>query len=520
VKIEKTLLEDHQVQLVVQVEQDSFDRSKSRAARSLSRKHKIPGFRPGKAPYHMVARHLGEAAIIEEAVEKIVDDLYPKLIDEQEITPYGPGRLKEIKELDPPQLEFVVPLAPSVTLGDYAIIRKEYAPPEVTDADVDKAIDNLLDGQAKTEKVERAAQVGDLVYVSIEGREKGSAEEDEPLVNLLNAPAVVEPEDADTSDEWPYPGFSNSLSGLSKGDEKEGEHTYEEDYARDENLAGKTIAFKFAVHDVNKREIPDLTDEFAKSLGEYETVDDLRADARRHLETQTKSDYDTRYDNELLDEIIGMSEIHFPPQMVDDEVDALMEQFTNRLANEGWDLETYMKANETDEASMREEFRETAVRRIRRGLIVMEVASAENIEVSERDVQGEVQRTVDLVQGSMSRRESNKLLNQSTLRGLVASAMRDALTERTFARLRAVARGETAEAAAEPEGEEAVEAVAEDIEAAPEAEEVAEIAEPPGETPTEMAEAGSEEAGEAAQAAESGDEGVAEAAEKETEPES
>ncbi len=468
-KIEKTILEDHQVQLSVQVEQESFDRSKSRAARSLSKKHKIPGFRPGKAPYHMVARHLGEAAIIEEAVEKIVDDLYPRLIEEQEITPYGPGRLKEIKELDPPQLEFVVPLAPSVTLGEYAGIRKEYAPPEVTEEDVDKAIKNLLDGQAKSEKVDRPAQVGDMVYVSIEGQEKGADEEAEALVNLLNAPAIVEPEDADTEDEWPYPGFSFSLAGLSKGDEKESEHTYEADYPRDENLAGKSIVYKIAVHEVYERELPELTDDFARSLGDYESVDELRSEARRHLEAQTKSDYDTHYDNDLLDEIIQMSEIQFPPQMVDDEVDGLMDQFTNRLANEGWDLETYLKANDTDEDRLREEFRETALRRIRRGLIVMEVANAEGIEVSERDVQGEVQRTVSLVQETMTRRESSRLLNQNTLRGLVASAMRDALTERTFARLRALARGEDQEEESEPgpeSGSEAPEAAAENEEGA------------------------------------------------------
>jgi trigger factor len=270
-KIEKTLLDDHQIQLNVEVDDETFEKSKQRAARRISKNHKVPGFRPGKAPYHVIVRQFGEGAVIEDAIEFLVDDIYPQLIDQEEITPYGPGSLKEVKSLDPPALEFVIPLAPSVDLGEYAAIRKPFELPEVTDDDVDLAIENLLERQAKSEIVERPAEVGDRVYVTLHGHEKDD-EKKKLVVDLHGTPVVIEPEDADTEKEWPVPGFSHSLTGLQQGDTKDFEHTFPEDYEKDEALKGKAIEFHVTIESVRTRELPELDDEFAKSVGEYESV--------------------------------------------------------------------------------------------------------------------------------------------------------------------------------------------------------------------------------------------------------
>jgi len=444
-KIEKTLLDDHQVQLNVEVDDETFDKSKQRAARKISRDHKVPGFRPGKAPYHVIVRQFGEGAVIEEALEFLVDDIYPQLLDKEEITPYGPGSLKEVKSLDPPELEFVIPLAPSVELGEYAAIRMDYQVPEVTDEDVDHAIENLLEREAKTEVVDRPAETGDRVYITLHGHEKD--DEDKKLVVDLHAtPVVIEPEDADTENEYPFPGFSHALAGLAKNDSKEFSHTYPDDYDRDEDLKGKAIDFHVTIESVQSRELPELNDEFAKTIGEYETVADLREDARKQLEVNTKDGYDEDYRRRILDEIVAAATFKYPPQMLEEEIDEMVDRFKKRLTNEGWDLDTYLKVNDKEEVTLREEFREAAESRIRRGLAIMEVASQEKIQVREKDVQQDVQRTVDFVNNSFDPRESRKILNEEFLRGLVAGAMRDALTERTLARITAIARGETAPA--------------------------------------------------------------------------
>ncbi|MFQ5352769.1 MAG: trigger factor, partial [Candidatus Binatia bacterium] len=371
-----------------------------------------------------------------------VEDLYPRLIDEQSIAPYGPGQLQEVKQLDPLQLEFVIPMAPEVTLGDYQDLRFDYELPVITDEDVDQTVENLRERQAVTETVERPSEVGDMLLISIQGREKGAEEGAEPLADLIRTPVVIESADADTDHEWPFPGFSHGLVGLSADEESSFSHSYGDDDEQDERLAGKEVEFKVVVHEVKSRELPEMTDEFVQSLGEYETVDDLRLDARKHLESSAHESYESDYQNRILDAIVASAQFHYPPQMVEDEVDALVDQFKNRVSNEGWDLDTYLKANDKDLETLREEFRETAENRIRRGLALMEIAEKESIKVSERDVQEDVQRTVNMVNTSFSPPEARKILTEDMLRGLVSGAMRDALTERTLARLKAIARGE------------------------------------------------------------------------------
>lgn len=444
-KIEKTFLEDHQVQLNVVIDDETFEASKRRAAKKISRDQRIPGFRPGNAPYAIIVRHVGENTVIEQALELLVDDIYPKLLDSEDITPYGPGQLKNVKQLVPPELEFVVPLAPSVELSDYTAIRLEYALPEITEADVDRTIQNLRDRQAKTEPVERPAQVGDLLSITLHGRDLNGAEDAGLLVDVHDAPVVIEPDDADQAEEWPFPGFSNALKGLEKGGTAKFQHTYADDYAQDESLTGKSVEFEVTVHEVSSRMLPELDDDFAKTVGGYEDLANLRTEARTHLEDSARNSYESDFENRLLDQVVAESVFHFPPQMVEDEIDTLVDNFKNRLSNEGWDLDTYLKANQKDMDVLRAEFRPTAERRIRRGLALMEIADREQIRVAERDVQQEVQRTVDLVNATFPEKERRKILTDEFLHGLVSSAMRDALTERTFARLKAIARGETDE---------------------------------------------------------------------------
>ena len=166
-KIDTQPLEDHQVKLTVEVENEKLSEAKIRAARQLAKKVKIPGFRPGKAPYQVVVRQIGDAAILEEAMELLIDDIYPKVIEEADIHPYGPGKLEQIVSTEPPTFEFVIPLEAKVVLGDFRSIRRPYELKEIPEQDVENVLDDLRERQAVIEPVDRPAQPGDLVDVRL-----------------------------------------------------------------------------------------------------------------------------------------------------------------------------------------------------------------------------------------------------------------------------------------------------------------------------------------------------------------
>jgi trigger factor len=164
-KLETEFLEDHQAKLKVEIEDERLESMKRRAASKLAKKVKIPGFRPGKAPYPVVQRSVGEAAILEEAIELLVDEVYPEAIKQAEINPYGPGRLENLNQMEPLTLEFVVPLDAEVKLGDYKAMRKPYEPEPVTEEQLSEALESLRSRQAVQEPVDRPVIEGDVVSV-------------------------------------------------------------------------------------------------------------------------------------------------------------------------------------------------------------------------------------------------------------------------------------------------------------------------------------------------------------------
>jgi trigger factor len=208
-KIEKQFQEDHQVKLRVEADPEQLEEARRRAARAIAKRTKIPGFRPGKAPFHIIERSVGPAAIFEEAVELLVDDLYPKAIDEAEIQPYGPGQLEGIPSNDPLVFEFLIPLKAEVELGDYHSISIPYEMEPIGEEDVEKILQNMRSQQAVLEPVERAAQPGDEVSLRIKGQRQDPDTEDwQELIREMPAPVVIDPDNPENQDEWPFPGFS------------------------------------------------------------------------------------------------------------------------------------------------------------------------------------------------------------------------------------------------------------------------------------------------------------------------
>lgn len=441
-KIESQPLEDHQIKLTVEVDPQAFDQAKRRAARQLSRRTKIPGFRPGKAPYNIVQRHLGEERILDESLDILLKDLYPQIIDDAGVEPHGPGKLENIVSVDPLKLEFIVPLAAEVELGDYRAIRIPYEPVEVTDEDVDEVLQDLRHRQAVEEPVERPAQEGDHIFVRLSAERAIVGEGDEASLIGERPHSVVIAKDSDKrEDEWPFPGFSRELIGMSSGDEKSLSHTFSEE-SDFESLRGVTAQFNVVVEEVKSRTLPELDDEFAQSIGEYENLAELQQDIRETLERQKQESYDEEYDDEILSKIVEDSSIKYSPQMLDEEIDDVSHQLEHRLQNQNLDLNTYLMTREMNEDDLREELKPVAERRLKRTLVLLEIADQENIEVAPEEVQTEAERTLDALSRTLSDEEMEKIANDQFVPKLVANIMIDMKVNRTLEHIRKIARGD------------------------------------------------------------------------------
>jgi len=445
-KIETQPLEGHQVQLTVEIEPSVFEEAKIRAAKKIARKVKIPGFRPGKAPYAVILRYAGEESITEEAMEVLIDDVYPKVIEESGIEPYGPGKLNEIKGMEPPVLEFIVPLKATVELGDYLSVKIPYELKEISDQEVEDVITRLLDQQAIIEAVERPAAEGDLVVVSVKG-EKLGVDGDASLIDDRAVTINIKTETDDSTGEWPFPGFSRKLVGLSVNDERSFEYSYSDDYTY-ESLRGVAAKFDIHVNEVKSRSLPEVNDEFAQSVGEFASLDDLRTQIRKDLETHALQDYHDNYDQKVIEEIIGLSTIKFPDMMLDREVEDVIDQLKNRLQRQNMDLDLYLKTRKMDMEALKVETRPVAEKRLKRTLTLLELAEVENIKLDPGELQAETTRTLDQFARVMPEKDFRKLTARDGTSNLIGNIMMEMVIDKTLERIRSLSRGIAPEAEA------------------------------------------------------------------------
>ena len=441
-KIETTPRDDHQVKIVAEIEPEAMEKFKRQAARKISQDARIPGFRPGKAPYDVVRRMFGDKAIEQEAIEIMLDEVYPQVLKEANIEPSGAGNLDEVISTNPPKFAFTVPLMPKVTLGDYKSIKKAFEMPSVNEDQVDQVIKNLRSNFSSAEPVERPVQEGDLVSLKIKGLLANPAEGEEPEVFKESTPQMLVGENEYEVDDWPFEGFSRELVGLSAGEEKELAHTFADDYV-EENLRGKTVNFSFSVQSVKAMNMPEVNDEFAQSVGDFATVEALRTTIRQNLEDNNRRDYENSYFTDLVDQIIALSEIHYPPQLLQEEVDRTLHSLEHDLEDRKLDLPTYLKTlNKEKEAYIEEDIKPVATRRLERSLVMDEVARAEAIKLNPEDFEREVSSTMQIMQSDPEVRKLRGQRAQNFAQGLTMETANRMLNRQVMDRLKALASGE------------------------------------------------------------------------------
>jgi trigger factor len=452
-KFEKTIQEDHQAQVVVEVEPDQFEAAKHRAARKLSERGKIPGFRPGKAPYEVIRRYYSDEAIYEQAVDLLVDEVYPAMLKEAELNPAAAGTLEKLEKIEGkelPKLTFKVPLMPEVNLGDYQSVRLAYEFIAPGKEKLDQALEELQQMYGTTETVEREIQEGDYILLDLKS-------EKEALTRTGFA-TMVRKDDREV--EFPFVGFARELLGMKAGDSKTISHEFAKDDA-DETFAGQSVDVEATIKTVRSMTLPELNDDFAKMVGKYESLHALKETLTKDIEARARAEYDDGYYTQIVDKIKEGATIKYASQTLNHEAEHVVEDLRQRLAQQNLDLDTYYKMRNTDATKFfEEEAKPVAKKRLERSLIMDEISRQEKIEVDNEALDQEFNNT--LIDLQMQGVDVNKIKGgkQGQQRVAEAVAMESAnrlLTRRTLEKLKTIATGEykpeskTEEAVAETE---------------------------------------------------------------------
>ncbi len=446
-KIETQYLEDHQSKLVVEFEPELLDQAKRQAAKNIARKTKIPGFRPGKIPFHIVQRYVGDEFLTEEAIKVLISTHYPSIVDQAKIEPYGPGRLEKIISTEPLILEFCVPLKAEVQLGDYRSIRIPYNPPSISEEDVVRAIDVLRGLQAIEEPVTRPIQPGDRVYIRIHAKRMKTEDLPETTIIRERNYSLIIPTDLETpGGEWPFPGFSKELLSMKVGEEKTFLYTYPDD-SEYVSLRNKTVEFNVHIDEVKSRTLPELNDEFAQSIeeGKYATIEELKNDVREKLQGELIERYHEDYDDEILTKIISISTIKYPPQLLEEEIEDTINSIKMRLQSQGTSFEVYLKSKGISENEYREEIKPDIETRLKKYLVLYEIAKAEDISINEDELKEETQKSATEVLKFLPNRRLNRTSSQDLLNKIAMQSSFNLFVQHTLERLRQIAKSEVTE---------------------------------------------------------------------------
>lgn len=387
--IEKQDLAERQVQLTVEVPGEQMQGAMRSAARRLSNRTRIPGFRPGKAPYEMVVRKLGEEAVFDEALDHLGQDVYREALQQSDIEPYAPGSLEELVTREPLVLRYVIPLEPEVELADYANLRLPFEPEAVTDDALERFLEDLRQRQALMEPVSRPAAMGDVVDLKLSATVQASETDPEStLLDEQQVPLLL----ADDTD-WPFKGVAAELEGLSTDEERTLQHTFPEDYPN-ESLRSRQAVFQLRCLQVRSRTVPEWSDDLARSLGDFSDLLDLRVKARQSLQEQARQAAEREYAQRVVEQIVGQSTVTFPPVLLREEQDSMLRELERRLRGQNLSLEDYLRIEHKTLDELRAEIAPDASLRVRRALVIGRVIRTEGLSVSGEEIHKHIDEIV------------------------------------------------------------------------------------------------------------------------------
>lgn len=375
-------VDTNRVELEVAVDPEAFEAAVSKAYKKNIKRMNVPGFRKGKAPRHLVEKMYGTGVFYEDAV----NDLYPTALDEA-INESGYEYVEDKIDLDVVSVgkeeglvfKAVITVKPEVEVGEYKGLKADKKVEEVTDADVDKEVEKLQDRNSRLIVVEgRAAENGDTVTFDFEGFVDDKAFDGGKAENYtltLGSGQFI-------------PGFEDQIVGRNTDDEFDVNVTFPEDYNAEE-LAGKPAVFKCKLHEIKTRELPELNDEFAKDVSEFDTLDELKNDLKDKLQHQREHAAEDAFESQLLEQLVSGLKAEIPEAMFERRVDESVREFEYRLQSQGLNLDTYLQYTGMDMDAFRKGFREQAEKQVKIRLTLEKIAALEEIAPTEEELDAE-----------------------------------------------------------------------------------------------------------------------------------
>jgi len=372
------------LELRIEVPPERLDRAIKDAVQHLSRRTRVPGFRPGKAPRQVLERVLGPGAVLDDAVEHLVETSYREALVQEDVLPISNADVDVVQAEEGKPLVFTatVQVRPEVQLGDYKGFNFKPEIETIDDARVDQVIEELRDQNATLAAVEdRGAKDGDYAVIAFTGSRDGvpfdgGSSERMPLI--LGQERLI-------------PGFETHLEGLKPGESTEFDITFPEDYGEPE-LAAKTVQFAVTLKELREKVLPDLDDDFAGQLGDFADLAALRADIQVRLERNAIDRARHDFADRIIEYAVANATLELPEILVDQEVEVMHDEFRSTIARQGITEEAYLKVVDKTEEDLHAEFRPGAEKRVKTLLVLSKVADAEGVDVPEADVDDEVAR--------------------------------------------------------------------------------------------------------------------------------
>ena len=378
-------VEKSQVALTIEVGAAEFQAAVEKAYQKMRKKINVPGFRPGKAPRKLIEGMYGAEVFFEEAINIAFPDAYDEAVKAQELQVVGYPSVELVGDATENGFTFkaTVPVYPEVTLGEYKGLSAPKDEVKVSAADVDERVKMLQERNTRLVSVEREAKEGDTAVIDFEGFLDGVPFEGGKGENHsleLGSHSFV-------------PGFEEQVVGMKAGDEKDLDITFPENYTPE--LAGKAVVFKVKVHEVKEKEAPALDDEFAKDVSEFDTLKDLKADLKKKITEERQREADRVFENTLMEKVAENITADIPDAMVEGQCRQFLDNFKMQIAQSGIPYDQYLKMSGMTEEQLLADAKEPATRQVRVDLAVAAIIKAEDIQVTDEDVEAEYQKLAE-----------------------------------------------------------------------------------------------------------------------------
>ena len=435
-------LEKNMAKLTIEVSAEELEKALNAAYQKEKNKISIPGFRKGKVPRAMIEKMYGPAVFYEDAANTLMQENYPAAVEESgvDIVSRPTVDVVQIEKGKPFIFTAEVAVRPEVTLGKYMGVTVTKIDTSVSDEEVEESLEKERNNNARTITVtDRAVESGDTAVIDFEGFVDGVAfeggkGENHPLE--IGSHTFI-----DT--------FEDQLIGKNTGDEVEVNVTFPEQYQA-ADLAGKPAVFKVKINEIKTKELPELDDEFAQDVSEFDTLAEYKEDLKKRLVEQKENEAKRTKEDEAIQKIIDKSKMDIPDAMIDTQCDTMIEEFAQRIAQSGLSMDQYLQFSGMTVDKLREQVRPEATTRIQSSLVLEKIAKDENIEITDEDIDAEIEKMAkaygmeaDKLKEYMGESEKKSMKNDLAIQKAVELVM-DNVKERAKAKSKKAATTEEA----------------------------------------------------------------------------